>query len=514
MARSLDPAKAAAALARRIAASPAFTAESVAGTNSAQLAFLRSLAPRCMAVCSRRAGKTWALCTLLLLTGLATPNVTCLYVGLTVNQVKRTAWATIKRLIRLYKIPVAKTTEALEIHLLNGSRIYFGSMSDIETVDHYLGDSMAGGVFIGDELQSVPLRVIKPLVEDVIEPCLTDTTPEHPVPGRLVLAGTFRLASGYLWNLYNDATNEYEKHNWNRLANPGLINQQAIFDALVAKKGITPGIARDWLGIPKFDATATAYRYDSTKNSYRPAQLAPWSVDVPPGRMIATDMPANCDTCAVGIDPGARDRFSVTWWYWHSRNPVGLWHGGSWSTERKANAGWLEAGKVLDVLEAALATRGGITYKIYDAGGSKVTLDLFSKTVGHHVVTAAAKQDLFGRVERMAALFAEQKAHVIAGSPLETDYMLAAWDADARAEGKYKWSSSGIHPDIADSAGYGAEPFWDVVAQAPKAEKTLAAQDEEDWQEQMTRKVANANYGVNHDQDTQDRTVRGRYGPE
>jgi hypothetical protein len=372
-------------------------------------------------------------------------------------------------------------------------------------IDVYLGDSLAGGVCILDEIQSVPLRVIQPLVDDIIEPMLSDTTPERPEPGRLVVSGTFRIAAGYLWQLW-DQDNEWAKFSWNRLANPHLTRQQEQFDALVAKKGLTSRLARDWLGLPKFDASATAFRYDPTVNSYKPTR-ARWEADIAPGRMIATDMPSTCDTCAIGIDPGARDRFAIVWWYFHSRLPRDLWHGGEWVTDRGANAGWLEAGKVLDLIEAHVT--GGTTWKVYDAGGSKVTLDLFSKTVGHHVVTAAAKTDLFGRVERMASLFEEGKAHVIAGSQLEIDYQLAAWDADNKAAGKYKWSAAGVHPDVSDAGGYGAEKFWDVTAPAPKTAKTLAQLEEEDWIEKMRVNQAVKDYGP--PEDLQDRGG-GSYG--
>ena len=507
--KKLDPEKAARALAKRLAESPAFTAEAVCGNFPEQLAYLKCRALRVLAVASRRAGKSWANAALLLLTALATDGVVCLYIGLTMKQVKRSAWKTIKALIRKFKIPTVKTLEDMEIHLPNGSRIYFGSMSDIGGIDAYLGDSLAGGVCILDEIQSVPLRIIVPLVEDILEPALTDTTTDKPNPGRMVVSGTFRLASGYLWQLWNEE-NEFTKFNWNRLQNPHLTNQQAQYDAIVAKKGLTPRIARDWLGVPKFDASSTAYRYDPTVNSYRP-QLAPWSCDITPGKMIATAMPANCDTCAVGIDPGRHDRFAIVWWYWHSRLPSELWQGGEWVTERNHGASWPEAGKVLDVIDANV--RGGITFLIYDAGGADSTLDLFSKTVGHRYVTSAQKVDLFGRVERMASLFEEKKAHVIAGSKLELDYQLAAWDPDARADFKYKWAASGIHPDVADAAGYGAEKFWDVAPAPPKTAKTMAQEEDELFERAMRVEKANTAYGLQSDDIEPQYSQQGSYGP-
>lgn len=511
MAPALDPARAAAALAKKIAASPAFTAETVAGNFPEQLAYIKSKAARVLAVCSRRAGKTEANAALLLLTAQATADVVCLYIGLNLTQVKRSAWKAIKKLIRRHKIATTQILESeLTIHLPNGSAIYFGSMSDTSTIDGILGASLANGIAILDEIQSVKLGIIEPLVEDIIDPMLTDVTPERPIPGRLVVSGTFRAASGYLWTLWNDPDSEFEKHNWNRLANPFLIDQKRIYEEQLAKKGLTPRLARDWLGLPKFDSTATAFRFDPSKNSYAPT-LAAWACNIAPGLMMATTLPQNCDVVAVGIDPGAKDRFAIVWWAWNSRIPEGLWQIGEWVTPRNHGAGWPEAGKVLDLIDANL--RGGITFLRYDGGGSTSTLDLFSKTVGRRAITSAKKTDLFGRVEHMASLFAEGRAHVMAGSQLEQDLILATWDPNARAEGKYKWSSAGIHPDVSDAGIYGSEMFWDIDLPKPKTAKTLAQEEDELFQQAMRAQAANAGYGPQGEEYAPQHTSPGGYGP-
>jgi hypothetical protein len=313
------------------------------------------------------------------------------------------------------------------------------------------------------------------LFEVIIAPAVSDQA-----TGKFLLAGTIpEIPAGYFYEAMTSG--RWKTRTWSRWDNPFLSNQQQALDDFLRTTGRTiddPLIRRDWFGELVFDPFATAFRF-KPKNRWvhdaQPRQLGP-------GFLLAATPPFGCDLFAIGIDPGTRDRWAIVLWGWSSHGGP-LYQVAEWVTPRKANAEWSDCKHVLEVLDARYKT---IISAFYDAGGSLATLDVFGRHTGFPVLKAAAKADLRGQVDRLADLFGTSQAFVLADSQLENDVKLAAWDAKAREEGQFKWSSQGIHPDVADAARYGAQSYFNYAA--PAASKlTPEEREEAEWRATLGR---------------------------
>jgi PBSX family phage terminase large subunit len=133
------------------------------------------------AVCSRRSGKTVGIAADMLDTCLSEPGITCLYITLTRDNVRRIIWGDIQRIIEEYKIPCKLDNLRLEIKFPNGSRVITGGAKDKTEIEKFRGLKLKK-VYI-DEAQSMRDH-IKELINDVLIPALRD------LRGTMYLSGT------------------------------------------------------------------------------------------------------------------------------------------------------------------------------------------------------------------------------------------------------------------------------------------------------------------------------------
>lgn len=133
------------------------------------------------AVCSRRSGKTVGTAADMLDTCLMESNITCLYITLTKENVRKIIWGDITRIVDEYKIPCKMDNLRMEVKFPNGSRIITGGAKDKSEIEKFRGLKLKK-VYI-DEAQSMR-DYIKELINDVLIPALRDQR------GSMLLTGT------------------------------------------------------------------------------------------------------------------------------------------------------------------------------------------------------------------------------------------------------------------------------------------------------------------------------------
>lgn len=457
------------------------TAEALAQQHLLQLAMIRDPALYMIVLCSRRAGKTYGLAVLALLTALATPRRNILYVGLSKPHARKFLWNEVWcPLLDAWKIPHKRLEDEMTTTFPNGSVMYVSGTDDVRHIESFLGNRL--DLAIVDESQSQSDSVLVPLTTRILPNALLD---DMERPGKLVMAGTIpEVNAGRFMEVWNDGA--WSKHNWSRFENPHLKNQQAALAAfLAANPGLaaeSPEVQREWFGRFVFDMNATAYRYSPAVNSYD-ATPAAWlagaraeleALHVPIASLMAAVPMHGIDTFSAALDPGSVDRVALEVSGWGRRSPK-VQHVFEWSTPRKANTSWGQMGQVCGVVQRWLAP----TWWHYDAGSSKNELDVFERDHGIAVIKAAEKSDLPGQVRRNNGLLTEGKLLVMKGSALAEDYTKARWDPDARGKGLWRWAST-WHPDPSEAMRYTLGPYWDTFEapdQRTPAERELAAAD-------------------------------------
>lgn len=465
------------------------------------LKILTSLVQNLCLICSRRAGKTWAICCLLLLTALATPNCNSLYLALVGGQSKKVYSRIWKRLLikngLLETTPLVRHSETeLVTTFYNGSTVTFGGVDDLRHVQTLLGSSMASGLAVVDESQSGVASVLQSLIDDVLSPMLDETTEQHPIPGRLVVAGTQpTVRAGYLYDLKErishdpDLADTWQLLRWSRFQNPFLTDNDKRLSQYLKKTGRSkddPLVLANWYGLDVYDEKATAYGYRADRNQWSGAWLPAlvgreWFPTGTSGHAVFVQPPAGVDTFIVGMDPAATsDRMGIVLWGWSSVAPLGLWHCGEWVTKRAANV--LES-HYFAVLKT-ICQHYHVIAIVRDAGSASTTQDPAFLSEWGLVIEPAkkGKGSVKARVNRLADLLGSGRARVLAGSELEQDLKLARFEPTARADGKYEWTSD-CHPDVADAATYPLPSYIETIETKKKTPLELEQEEEKAaWQ--------------------------------
>lgn len=468
--------------------SSTFTPEAVAAGHGKQLALMVTRALYVIVLCSRRAGKTFALAEMLAAGALSGPRRNLLYIALSRGHAKRIMWGEIwKPMLAKWGVECRHNETELHTTFPNGSIVYFSGTDDVANIQKNLGFRLSMAVV--DEAQSQSDSVLVPLVTTILPNALLDD-PENP--GQLIMAGTIPDApAGHFLKVWNEGT--WERHNWNRFENPHLGDQQKMLDVYMrANPGITvedPQVQREWYGKFVFDPLATAYRYSVTLNGYVPTvpawlredadvELTAGRFKVPalwyngepvaaPDAVVMAAKPFDgIDVFSVGIDPGSTsDRFSVVVRGWGSKDRT-VQDVFIFVTPRGSQITWGQIAPVLRVVQKRFAP----IWWQYDAGSSMNELDVFRKDYGVPAIAAAKKVDLPGQVRRNNDLLTQGRLKVMIGSPIEEDYQKARWDVKARANGQYKWASQ-WHPDPSEAARYALAPYFDASHPAATEEE-------------------------------------------
>lgn len=229
-----------------------------------QLPFAQEARRWSTAVCTRRAGKTYACAAKLLSVAMAKPGCVALYITLSRLNAKRIVWETLKALNNLYSLGGVPTEGDLCVAFPNGSKVYLSGCIDASEVDKFLG--LPIGIVVIDEAQSFPV-FLERLVDEVLSGALAD------YDGQIVMIGTpGPVPIGYYHACVTNP--KWAHHQWTIFDNPhirlksGKEPQQLLQEEL-ERRGVTvddPSIQRAWFARWALDSNSLVFRYDEAKN--------------------------------------------------------------------------------------------------------------------------------------------------------------------------------------------------------------------------------------------------------
>lgn len=422
---------------------------------------------------ARRAGKTTAAAFALALFALANKDANCVYLGLTKDHARTVIWAEIwlplleKWGFRDGIEVIHSETRRETIFTATGSVVKFGGTDDMRHVRTMLGTRL--DLVVVDEMQDQDGKLVRKLVTKILPPALGDGG-----RGRMLLCGVKPESRGhFFYETFKAGT--FVTQNWSGRDNPHYVSFEAELAEFCRINKLTvddPLVQSDWLGnVDAFDDGATAFKYRREVAGWV-GTPAPWTVglELPPGKLLAVVPPPGVNRFAIGIDPGSGDRWATVLWGWGARTPC--YQLAEWvAPENSGIVDWEPIKAVLDVLHDNYGP--AIIYR--DPGSTKETTELFGRYMRRYVLKAANKADRRAQVERMASYLRTGAVKVLIGSELESDLLLAAWDPELKAEGRYEWDESIIHPDVADGGRYGIQGWYESLPE-PEAEDLTPAQ--------------------------------------
>lgn len=477
----------------------AITAEKLCNGHEKQLALVRDTALYIIVLCSRRAGKTYGLACLALLTALSRPRQNILYVGLSKPHARKFLWNEVWcPLLDALKVPHKRLEDEMTTTFPNGSVMYVSGTDDVRHIESFLGNRL--NLAIVDEAQSQADSVLVPLTTRILPNALLD---DMENPGKLIMSGTIpEVDAGRFMEVWKSGT--WSRHGWNRFENPHLKNQPAALAAyLAANPGLTeesPEVQREWFGRFKFDPTATAYRYVEALNSYE-AQQPAWLADLMSagraawldgiveaerqehvakllrdGAALAAPAWPGIETIGVGLDIGGDDRMSAIANGWGTHRDVQQLF--DWASPRGAKLSWDDLGLVCAVIAVHYQT--GLWF--YDSNSNN-ELDTFQRLYRVPVVQAAKKADLDGQVRLYNTLLTSGRYKAIRGGQVAADLRRARWDPNALAKGQHRWPHGAQHPDASEASRYSLRPYFD--AYQPPDQRTDAEKRAEELREEF-----------------------------
>lgn len=396
-----------------------FTLESV--LFAPQLRFARDPHRYVTAVCTRRAGKSYACAAKLLETARQKPGCVALYLTLSRLNARRLLWAQLLALNESHGLGGVAHEAELCLSLPNGSRIYLSGAADEGEIEKFRG--LALGIAILDEAQSFPGYIAR-LVDEVLAPALMDFA------GQLVLVGTpGPVPVGY----YHDVAHSpaWSHHAWSVADNPHVARQSGrTFRELLGdelqRRGVTeddPVIQREWFGRWALDTRSLVFAWDAQRNG-RP--------------------PRECQHHVVAVDLGWDDADAI------------------------AVLGWRDDSPELDLVEEWVGARQGITalmervraaYERYqplavvaDTGGlgRKIAEEITQRT--GIPIEAAEKERKLEHIELLNDALRTAKMFAPVDSRFAEDCMKVEWDRSNPEKPKI---SERFHSDICDAVLYG-----------------------------------------------------------
>lgn len=400
-----------------------------------QLPYAEEKARQITAVCSRRAGKTYACAALLLAVALQKRGCVALYVTKSRINAKRIIWDTVKELNTLYALGGIPLEAELCLALPNGSRVYLAGAQHEAEIEKFRGLPL--GVVVVDEAQLLP-GYLKKLIDEVLAPALMDYN------GAMALVGTpGPVPVGYFYECCQSPA--WAHHAWTVFDNPHILRKsgktpQALLDEELARRGVTVNdavIRREFFAEWSVDTNALVFRFDAKTNARAPLSH---------------------ENHVVGIDLGFDDADAIAVLGW-SRDSDKLdlvyeWVGAK-QTISKLMA---QVQKVYDTFAplAVVADTGGL--------GKKIAEELMERT--GIPIEAAEKERKLEHIELLNDALRTGRLFAPADSRFAQDCMLVEWDKSNPEKPKI---SDRFHSDVCDAVLYAFRRSlaWLYTAPAP-----------------------------------------------
>lgn len=429
-----------------------------------QLQAVRSKAKRKVLKCGRRSGKTTAVAIKLLLEAQQPPVVPVLYVTLTRMNAKEIIWGDLLALNEQYGLGGTPNLTDLTLVLPGGGEVKLRGANNERETAKIRGKKFK---FVAvDEVQSIPDRILAPLLRDILGPTLLDYGGElwqvgTPPPVR---AGIFfesyagKLAAGR------------EQHGWTIRENerlPARLRGENIDDILRAVReeyGWTdedPTYLREYLGRDVEDLEALLFAWRDAVNT--------WIGPQPGGKW----------NYIFGIDIGFDDSDAIAVLGWQDGSPDVYLIEEHVASERDVT-------DLANELKRLRDKYNPIKMVIDQGGGGKKTV---AELVRRHGIAleAAEKADKSGFIRLMNADM--RKGHVLAraDSIWAADCKLVRKDFDAMARegGKLQelpTGKGGYHSDICDAVLYGWRACYGWAERPKKPEPKTDAERQDAWE--------------------------------
>lgn len=259
-----------AAEAKRLAEKPKFSIDEHCFAE--QAAFIKDPAKRKTGVTSRRAGKTEG-CAADLQDTTERLEGDVAYITLSRKTAKKIIWKQLLKINKDYQMNAHIDNSELTITKPNGNTIHVSGAKDATEIEKFRGMKFRK-VYI-DESQSFR-PYIKDLIEDVLEPCLTD------YDGSLILTGTPPpVPTGYFHDCAHNPL--WSHHHWTMMQNPHIKRLSGkepmqIIQELAARRGLPmdhPNIVREYFGRWVKDTESLVYGFNPLINVIQPDKLPP-----------------------------------------------------------------------------------------------------------------------------------------------------------------------------------------------------------------------------------------------
>ena len=230
-----------------------------------QDAFILDNSPLLSALCTRRAGKSYAAGKKLIKAALENPKSICLYIALTSASANNIMWgAVLKELDEEFKLNAHFNNAKMIMTLENGSEIRLaGADASDKEMEKFLGGKYP--LIIIDEAGSFK-QDLKTLIEENLEPAVSD------YDGQIVMIGTpTRFTNGYFYHVTTDKEKGWSKHKWHTFDNPFMEEnfRKKIAQLKERSPNIeeTPMFRRMYMGEWVIDIDELVYKYDPKKNN-------------------------------------------------------------------------------------------------------------------------------------------------------------------------------------------------------------------------------------------------------
>jgi hypothetical protein len=408
-----------------------------------QLVFIQDPSRFKTAVCSRRSGKTIS-CAADLMHTAQTQRGDVAYITLNRVTAKRIIWRELLTINKNFGIGAKIDNSELTMTLPNGNVIYVSGAKDESEIEKFRGLSLRK-VYI-DEVQSFR-SYISALVEDIIEPALTDYY------GSLCLIGTpGPVPAGYFYEA--SMNKSWSHHHWTMQQNPHIKIKSGkdpleIIQELAERRGLKiadPSIQREFFGQWIRDLDALVFKFDPIRNT---------TLEVPTGLNYV-----------MGIDIGWKDSdaIAVLGYDYHSKNVYLV-------EEFIKNK--LDISQLVDQVRR-LQEKYGPQKLVMDAGalGKKIQMEILQRHSIH--IEAAEKQRKMEFIKLLNDDLATGKLKALPSSRFAEDCNLVVWDYDNPTHPKI---SDVYHSDINDAVLYAWRECQHYLSEAPKRGPVLYSEE-------------------------------------
>lgn len=237
-------------------------------------------------ICGRRAGKSYAIAVLLILTCLRRSDARCIWLGITQRNIRRFAWDILSILNIRFGLGMTPNKTDLSWTFPSGSRIEIDGADNVrEEAEKYTGAYFDAVVI--DECGSFGANLLDFIWNSVFRPTLMDRR------GIAILAGTPRhILQGLFYDGTRGVLPDWQPHSWSSLENPSMREQIlaeiAEMEAANPLVRETTAFRREILGEWCPDEAAFVYQIAGAI-THEPYQIGP------------------SDRLVIALDPGTRD---------------------------------------------------------------------------------------------------------------------------------------------------------------------------------------------------------------